>query len=397
MEIFGGNWGSNGVNPFRFGLVGLGGYAGSLCDVLESRFELAAVCEPDQPTHAAKIERLRSRGTAYFSDFDELLNSDIDGVVLPLPIDLHRPYTERACAAGKHVLCEKPAAGSVEDLDAMIAARDRAGVKVAIGFQHIYDDLSIQQKREILRGTRPTHASVLACWPRDSAYYARNAWAGKLRRNGTWVLDSPANNALAHYINLALFLLGPDERTSAQPVSVEAELYRVNSIENYDTCSMRVRTDSDAELMIYLTHACSNTVDPQMAFSAEGLPIHLLHREATGPDLRIAMFEKFANWVQGNDEIIATPEMARSHLVVVNGASQCTTVHEVSHEFRRIVQRENSTITTIADIESTIQTCDERRVLLSEAHVPWARAGGSIDVRDYHRFHPFTLSDERGN
>ena len=162
VEIFGGNWGSNGVNPFRFGLVGLGGYAGSLCDVLESRFELASVCEPDQTMHAAKIERLRSRGTVYFSDYDELLNSDIDGVVLPLPIDLHRPYTERACAAGKHVLCEKPAAGSVEDLDAMIAARDRAGVKVAIGFQHIYDDLSIKQKREILRGTRPTHASVLA-------------------------------------------------------------------------------------------------------------------------------------------------------------------------------------------------------------------------------------------
>jgi len=95
--------------------VGLGGYAGSLCDILETRFtptdEQRAVgrgVEPDQTTHAARIDRLKSRGVKYFSDYDELLKSDIDSVCLPLPIDLHRPFTERAaCAAGKHVLCEK--------------------------------------------------------------------------------------------------------------------------------------------------------------------------------------------------------------------------------------------------------------------------------------------------
>lgn len=396
MEISVENWDCNGVKRFRFGLVGLGGYAGSLCDVLETHFELRAVCEPDQATHAAKIERLKSRGVRCLSDYHDLLTSDVDGVVLPLPIDLHRTHTERACVAGKQVLCEKPAAGSVDDLDAMIAARDRANVKVAIGFQHIYDDLTIQQKRQILRGPRPTHATVLACWPRDSAYYARNNWAGKLRHNGAWVLDSPANNALAHYINLALFLLGPAERTSAHPASVEAELYRANAIENYDTCAMRVRTDGDAELMIYLTHASANTIDPELSFSANGQPIELVQRVSSIPDLRIAMFEKFASWCNGDDAMVATLEIARSHLLVVNGASQCSPVHEVSREYRGMVQRENSTITTIMGIEAAFRACAERRMLLSEAKLPWARPGGSIDVRNYRNFQVFAARGVAG-
>ncbi|MBC8108379.1 MAG: Gfo/Idh/MocA family oxidoreductase [Anaerolineae bacterium] len=381
---------------FRYGLAGLGGYAGSLCDILTSRFapddarvQLAAVCEPDQRTHAARIDQLRRRGVQYFSNYHDLLTSNIEGVCLPLPIDLHRPFTERACAVGKAVLCEKPAAGSVDDLDAMIAARDRAGVAVAIGFQHIYDTATIERKRRMLRGPRPTEATVLACWPRDAAYYSRNTWAGKLRRNNAWVLDGPANNALAHYINLALFLVGPDERTSAKPVSVEAELYRVNPIENYDTCAMRVRTDTNAELLVLLTHACRETIDPEITFRAKGELIANEPDEGATtdePDLRVAMFTKFANWARGGDEIVATLAMARSHLVVVNCASACTAVVEVPDRFRQVVQRENSTITTIAGIESVFRLCAERRMLPSELKVPWSRRGGSIDARNYKKF-----------
>ena len=56
------------------------------------------------------------------SDFEHLLACDIQAVWLPLPIDLHCPYTKLALAAGTAVLCEKPAAGCVDDVDDMIAA-----------------------------------------------------------------------------------------------------------------------------------------------------------------------------------------------------------------------------------------------------------------------------------
>jgi predicted dehydrogenase len=341
-----------------------------MCDILEAHFDLVALCEPDRATHGERIDRLVARGVRYFSEYDDLLASDIDGVYLPLPIDLHRTYTERACTAGKHVLCEKPAAGSVEDLDAMIASRDRAGVKVAIGFQHIYDDATIARKRAILRQGRPTRASVLACWPRDAAYYARNGWAGRIRHNGKWVLDSPANNALAHYVNIALFLLGPDERSSAVPTSIQAELYRANAIENYDTCAMRLRTEPNAELMVFLTHASIETINPQLSM----IDLATINE----PAARIAMFRKFADWCRGHDELVVTLEIARSHQLLVSGASRCATIHQIPREYLEVLPHENSTITAIKQIERVFRECAMRRWLPAEMEVPWAKRSGSM-------------------
>jgi predicted dehydrogenase len=357
---------------FRYGLVGLGGYAGSMCDILEAHFDLVAVCEPDRATHATRIDRLIGRGVRYVESYDGLLASDIDGVYLPLPIDLHRSHTERACAAGKHVLCEKPAAGSVEDLDAMIAARDRAGVKIAIGFQHIYDDATIARKRAILQQGGPKLATVLACWPRDAAYYARNDWAGRIQRNGVAVLDSPANNALAHYVNLALFLLGPDERSSAIPVSVEAELYRANAIENYDTCAMRARLAPEAELMIYLTHACVETINPQLSM----IDLATINE----PAARVAMFRKFANWARGGDELVVTLEMARSHQLLVSAASQCAAIHQIPGEYLEVVPRGSGSVTAIKQVERVFRECASRRWLPSDLDVPWAKRGESVSL-----------------
>jgi hypothetical protein len=52
-------------------------------------------------------------------------------------------------------------------------------------------------------------------------------------------MDSPASNALAHFLHLSLFFLGAGFHESAQPTSVSAELYRANRIENYDTCNLQ--------------------------------------------------------------------------------------------------------------------------------------------------------------
>jgi UDP-N-acetylglucosamine 3-dehydrogenase len=59
---------------------------------------------------------------------------DVDIVDICLPTPLHRPWTEAAFAAGRHVLLEKPIALNVEDAEAILAARDASGKILLVGF-----------------------------------------------------------------------------------------------------------------------------------------------------------------------------------------------------------------------------------------------------------------------
>jgi len=70
-----------------------------------------------------------------FGSYEEALaDPDIECIYNPLPNHLHVPWSIRAAEAGKHVLCEKPVAMSVAECRALIAARDRNGVKIGEAF-----------------------------------------------------------------------------------------------------------------------------------------------------------------------------------------------------------------------------------------------------------------------
>ena len=59
---------------------------------------------------------------------------EIDAIYNPLPNHLHVPWTVRALAAGKHVLCEKPIGLTVAEAEQLIEARDRSKRKVQEAF-----------------------------------------------------------------------------------------------------------------------------------------------------------------------------------------------------------------------------------------------------------------------
>lgn len=81
---------------------------------------------------AARLAIPRAHGS-----YEALLaDPEVDAVYIPLPNTLHRPWTERAAAAGKHVLCEKPLGVDAADAAAAVAACARAGVVLLEAFMY---------------------------------------------------------------------------------------------------------------------------------------------------------------------------------------------------------------------------------------------------------------------
>lgn len=87
-----------------------------------------------------------------YETFDEIANNDaIDIVYIVLPNGLHAEYTIRAFEAGKHVMCEKPMANTVEECRAMIAASERADRKLMIAYRAHFEphnERALQMKRD---------------------------------------------------------------------------------------------------------------------------------------------------------------------------------------------------------------------------------------------------------
>jgi predicted dehydrogenase len=78
---------------------------------------------------AAEEVAARFGADRWSGDYEAVLSDpEVEAVYIPLPNGLHREWTERAAAAGRHVLCEKPLAPSGADARAMADACEAAGV-----------------------------------------------------------------------------------------------------------------------------------------------------------------------------------------------------------------------------------------------------------------------------
>ena len=99
---------------------------------------LAALVESFEETRRTASQELRVEHV--YADYREALgNPNIDAVVVATPSEHHCAIVVAAAQAGKHILCEKPMAMNSAECDAMLAAVEKAGVKLQIGFMRRFD------------------------------------------------------------------------------------------------------------------------------------------------------------------------------------------------------------------------------------------------------------------
>lgn len=104
-------------------------YADSLAKL--PNVELSGIYDPDVKRGQ---EAAATYQTTYFETLDELLATDVEGVIICSENSLHKEEVIKSAQAKKHILCEKPIATNVPDAEEMIAVCEAEGVTLQIAF-----------------------------------------------------------------------------------------------------------------------------------------------------------------------------------------------------------------------------------------------------------------------
>jgi UDP-N-acetyl-2-amino-2-deoxyglucuronate dehydrogenase len=185
---------------------------------------LVGVCD----VVAARAESFgRKHAVPHFTDYHEMarvLGGRIDVFVVATPSGSHARVCLDLVRYRRHLVVEKPIALTLADADAMIAACERAGIRLFVVMQNRYN-LPVVKLREAVEGGRfgkLVLGTVRVRWCRHQAYYDQDAW------RGTWADDGGVfSNQASHHVDLLQWMMGDVAsvvaRASTRLVDIEAE------------------------------------------------------------------------------------------------------------------------------------------------------------------------------
>ncbi len=392
----------------KVALIGVTGFGAHIYRQLlrlhyEGRIEFAGAVVRTPAKCPDQLQEMKRLGFRIYGSPAELYadrSIRYDLLSIPTGIDSHETMVREGLAYGANVLVEKPLTGTIDSAKRMIAAGDASPCWVAVGFQNLYGKDTRQVKKLLLAGTigKVRQISVIGMWPRNTAYYTRNNWAAHFKCGDAWVLDSPANNAFAHYITNALFWAADEYWDLARIQSVQAELYRARDIETFDTCSLRLLTQNGVELIVHLTHSCAiQGHEPIVRIVGETGVIEWQLRNyykvlrpgefSSAIPVGDAMFDEFdvvADRLEGKEALLCSMRMAGKHLYTINAIHLTSTIADIAPEFVDVAP---DGLHQIRNLEEAFQQAWERGVLLSElGTVPWARPARLAEAANFQTF-----------
>ena len=169
----------------RYGVAGLKHGREHVDAILANpRAELIMCCDLDEVLfHSLKLPQK----IAFTKNFEEMIRrDDLDAIVISLPTPLHAEYSIRSMEAGKHVLCEKPLALSVEEGQRICEAIRRTGKIFQLGYEVRYSPfqqkmLEISQKGDI--------GVVTNVWWNMFCHYTNKGWRNERKSLGGKLFD----------------------------------------------------------------------------------------------------------------------------------------------------------------------------------------------------------------
>ena len=202
---------------WNFGIIGAGLIADFHAKAIQSidNAKLVGVCGTNSEKAGRLAQKYKCRP---FGSHSEMLRSgDIDIVTIATPSGAHMEPAVDAALWGKHVICEKPLEISLDRVDRMIEAHDKAGTRLGGIFNFRYKDSLKYLKSAVADGRfgTITYAAVHVPWWRSEDYY-KDSW------HGTWKLDGGGAlmNQAIHMIDMLQYLMGPVESLQANTATL---------------------------------------------------------------------------------------------------------------------------------------------------------------------------------
>ncbi len=179
-------------------------------------------------------------GVDVYTDYKKMLQRpDVQAVCLCVPSGLRAEIAEDCARAGKNILSEKPLEVSTKRIDRIIAATEKAGVRLGCIFQSRFADGTLLVKKAIEQGRfgKLVLGDAYIKWYRSPEYYASGAWRGTKKLDGGGALM----NQGIHQIDLLQWFMG-------RVVSVNAQVTRVlhEKLEVEDLATATLRFENGA-------------------------------------------------------------------------------------------------------------------------------------------------------
>lgn len=390
--------------PIRTALIGVSGYGNQHYEMLLRQAAAGAMLPVaaaviNQADEQAKCAKLRSLGCEIFEDYRAMLakhRGSLDLCMIPTGIPLHAPMTLAAIEAGCNVFVEKPLAGCLRDAEAMCEAARRHDRMLLVGFQRMYSPLTRMIRDLIADGAigdvKCLKTIGMLC--RNDRYFTRNNWVGKLKAGDAWVLDSPFNNAVAHFLMMMRFLAGPVDRDPA-PVRVQAELFHARDIESADTAAIRICMNGFPPMIFLGSHcgrvhreafavargtrgeirwepyAVEGGSSERVVVKREGRPEET-HDTGFYLPLRERMIANVCARLRGEPADVCTGEEALAHTRCVQMIHDATAVRAIPREHLARDEHAGVFSTVVPGLDEQMARAFEEEKLLSEIGVPWA-------------------------